>query len=208
MEVNDILKAIWSGTILGETWNCIGWYRADTLGDGMKESDVASSLFQGWDQTVNSVVCSTVTLYSVRIDNMTDEVGVGTFNGVSIGNDPGASMPAFVCYGIKQEVPTKLTRAGYKFVPGVAEAVCDGDEIEALQYDTFQAALTPLFGGPRQVYVAGGVVDGQISPVVVGREQVPPDSGKWFPELDRYQLVSGATLFPSLRSRVSRRQRT
>lgn len=208
MQENDILKVVWSGEILGERWNCIGFYRADVLGDGMTESDVATSLFDGWANGPNSVICNTVSLTNVRVDNESDGLGVANFTSLSVGADPGACMPAFVAYGVKQKVNTKLTRAGYKFIPGVAEAAVIGDEIDPIQLPTFENAITPLFGGPRQITVLAGPVDGQISPAVVGRIEDPPDSGKYVLEVTRYQLVNGADLFPAIRSRVSRRQRT
>lgn len=147
----------------------------------------------------NSVVGGTLV-----VENLTDGLTFAEVPLVGQGSLEGDISPAFVAAGIKLTRTNKLTRSGSKRIPGMVEAVITNGQFTP---GFITGNLEPLAAALAEPHYAvlGTGENVQIQPVIIGRKQDPPGSGRYTWDLNRVQAVSGWTVNPNVTSQVSRK---
>lgn len=208
MLAGDVLKAVFSGTVADQTWNLVQAYVVNELVDAAVESDVAKRLFQLFDAELLTYLTDDTKMLSVRVDNMTDELGFGEFAATATGGVAEKVNSPFSCLTVKQIVNSKLTRAGFKSIPGIPDSICLAGKIPQANVDSYTSFAKKIFADEVLFDENGDVGLDSVAPVIIKSVLVDPINKIYEKAWDTYQQVADVFGFDTVRSRVSRRAKT
>lgn len=142
---------------------------------------------------VHSVMSVTARCYRTVIDNLTIPLEFGEFIGDDFGSITGDPAPSFVTISVKQLVPTRLTRNGYKRIPFPSDTNTAGNDPQVGTSD--RLAIEAFFGAEVEINYTSGVtsLSAIVQPLVIGRTNVgTPEDPDYILDLSKIQFVSGA----------------
>lgn len=147
---------------------------------------------------------NTVVGGTLSVENLTDGLTFAEIPLVGTGAMTGDVAPAFVAAGIKLTRTNKTTRSGAKRIPGMVEAVIEnGQFIPGYITGQLEPLATAL--AEPQLATMGSGETVQIAPIIIGRKEDPPGSGRYVYDFTRVQAVAGWTINPTATSQVSRK---
>lgn len=208
MLAGDVLKAVFSGTVADQTWNLVQAYVVNELVDAAVESDVARRLFQFFDAELMTYLTQDTDMLSVRVDNMTDNLGFGEFAATATGGVLETVNSPFSCFAVKQIVNSKLTRAGFKFLPGIPDSICIAGKIPQVNVDSYTSFAKKIFADEVGFNEDGDDGLNTLAPVIIKSILIDPIKKLYEKDWSQYQQVADLFGFDTVRSRVSRRAKT
>lgn len=146
---------------------------------------------------INAAQVGTINNTSVAVENLTDGVSFGEASWTGSGLYVGVTTPPFVAAGIRLNRGNKITRNGYKRVPGMAEEVITGGYFTTEFIEGELTDLAQAFSEPGLLIMDDSETV-QFAPVIVGRNASGFD-------LSRVQQVKSATVLSAATTQNSRK---
>jgi hypothetical protein len=182
----------------------VSYWRVENLEGVLVDADWAEVIQYGIQHIarVRDVMSSTAKAYRTVFNNLSKPMEYGEFIGDDFGTQSGQAAPSFEAVSVKQQVPTRLTRAGYKRIPFVSDSLSNGNALTL--NTTTKTALETFFGSPTEfeTTVDGEIGNMTLQPLVIGRTKNA--EGVYELDLDKIQEVSSAAVQSIVSHQVSR----
>lgn len=103
-------------------WNLVDFEQ------GATETELAQAFLNDFEPATNAIVRhSTSQCYRVEVQETFGGLDFGVADGDIVGADGGAVAPSFAAIGVRQNVGTRLVRAGQKRIPFISETTMNGN---------------------------------------------------------------------------------
>lgn len=203
---NHVYAVKFCQKLFGKDVCLIGYITFDNPSDVIDLRDIAENLRDWIGVLLNVAQSSAVKNDTVSIEDVTGGVEFATVPWTGEGDIVTESAASFVAAGIKLERGTKITRSGYKRIPGIPEAKIADDTLETAYVNGPLQDIGDAFASQGTINLPNSVtVD--FSWLIVGRKEDPPGSKKYVLDLNRVQPITAATVNPLVTSQVSRKTR-
>ena len=184
----------------------VAYWRIEAM-DGVAVDAAWAAVYQYGLMTVarvQEIMPPVAVCYRVLLDNLTNVGEYGEWVEDVPGVASGDVLPPFNAASIKQIVPTRETRAGYKRIPFIAEPLNDGGNLNISSI--VRSSLEAFFGsaGNTIIYSPPGFDELELTlqPIVVGRTLV---DGVYELDLTKIQDVSSAVVQAAITTQNSRK---
>lgn len=201
--VDDIIKVEVYQTYLEKNMVNSLFYKILSIVSGAVVDAVLEALVEYIVDSFLPLQSEQVSHVGQTVYNLTDDISTLDVAYTVIGGGIGTEFqPSFVAMGWKKAVGTRLTRPGSLRIGGIQEDMSTGNTLNAA-YQTIRDNFAAAIGLSKQVDDGSGNVV-NFNPVVVGRLESPPDSGKYVYDLTRINILTGLVL-PRITSQNSRK---
>lgn len=193
MALNDLYRLIDRQTLLGQEVLNVYYY---------KQSTAAGSSIMLMEAFFADVVAPMLPLQSnalthtrIDVENLTGVVDYveQVLLGNNIGTNTGEALPPFVCYGIRWNRASRLSRHGYKRIAGVTETTQNGGGLVSTFDDEMATLVTAM-----QTPVTEDTGPSGYTPVIVRKTGSAPNY-----TYDDFEV--GSCQFTGITSQVSRK---
>jgi hypothetical protein len=202
--IGDIYRFTSTISYLGQDCKVVDFREIGSLpANPLTDPELAHSYGNLFVTDVIGALSTEATLTNVEAENLTDGLSFGQWAFNDSGIATGDPMPSYVAIGIKLARSSKLTRNGYKRIPGVPEVRCLGNVLTLPP--TEKDNLEYFFGGVHQfddITSPGDFFD--LDPVIVGRTL--NGEGKYELDLTRVNPITSAQVQTNVTTQNSRKQ--
>lgn len=191
LSLNDIVQVTWQQVALGVQLLNVQYLQVVEKGPFTDLNDICQKASGLWITNILPMQSSELHIQAIAAKNLTNGVDIATFiPEAANGGNGGDMMPPYVAWAFQQVRATALTRHGHKFVGGIPEtSVANGvSTVPVTGIDFFKN----VFSLPWERAVAPDDDHNFVAnPVIIGRTETPPASGKYELDLAKVNQIQG-----------------